>query len=115
MDYIKISGYKSIKDEKIDLKPINIFIGANGSGKSNFISFFEFLTGCITAIYMNMLHSKEVQTSSSTKDKRLQTLSLLKWSLIMGKMAILQLSNSVQTGLFLLMKSLLSKGIAMWI
>lgn len=43
MDYIKIKGYKSIKDAHIDLKPINILIGANGSGKSNFISFFEFL------------------------------------------------------------------------
>ncbi len=38
-----IKGYKSIKEVQIDLKPINIFIGANGSGKSNFISFFEFL------------------------------------------------------------------------
>ena len=52
MDYIKISGYKSIKDEKIDLKPINIFIGANGSGKSNFISFFEFLN----RLYNRNLH-----------------------------------------------------------
>lgn len=43
MDYIKISGYKSIRDEKIELNPINILIGANGSGKSNFISFFTFL------------------------------------------------------------------------
>jgi len=43
MDYIEISGYKSIHQERIDLKPINILIGANGSGKSNFISFFNFL------------------------------------------------------------------------
>lgn len=43
MDYIKITGYKSIKDITLKLKPINILIGANGSGKSNFISFFEFL------------------------------------------------------------------------
>ena len=43
MDYIEISGYKSIKDERIELKPINLLIGANGSGKSNFISFFTFL------------------------------------------------------------------------
>lgn len=43
MDYIEISGYKSIKDERIELNPINILIGANGSGKSNFISFFTFL------------------------------------------------------------------------
>jgi len=43
MDYIEIAGYKSIKNERIQLKPINILIGANGSGKSNFISFFDFL------------------------------------------------------------------------
>jgi predicted ATPase len=43
MDYIEIAGYKSIKSERIDLKPINLLIGANGSGKSNFISFFDFL------------------------------------------------------------------------
>ncbi|MCB8965230.1 MAG: AAA family ATPase [Bacteroidales bacterium] len=43
MDYIEIAGYKSIYSERIDLKPINILIGANGSGKSNFISFFDFL------------------------------------------------------------------------
>ena len=43
MDYIEIKGYKSIFSEKIILKPINLLIGANGSGKSNFISFFDFL------------------------------------------------------------------------
>lgn len=43
MDYIKIEGYKSIHSETIPLAPINILIGANGSGKSNFISFFDFL------------------------------------------------------------------------
>jgi predicted ATPase len=43
MDYIEIRGYKSIKEAKIALHPINILIGANGSGKTNFLSFFEFL------------------------------------------------------------------------
>lgn len=43
MDYIEINGYKSINKVRIDLAPINILIGANGSGKSNFISFFDFL------------------------------------------------------------------------
>jgi predicted ATPase len=43
MDYIEIKGYKSIRHQRIDFKNINILIGANGSGKSNFISFFEFL------------------------------------------------------------------------
>lgn len=43
MQRIQISGYKSIKDLDLALNQINIFIGANGSGKSNFLSFFEFL------------------------------------------------------------------------
>jgi predicted ATPase len=43
MDYIEIKGYKSIKETKVELRPINILIGSNGSGKSNFLSFFEFL------------------------------------------------------------------------
>jgi conserved domain protein len=40
---ISIQGYKSIKKLELDLDQINIFIGANGSGKSNFLSFFTFL------------------------------------------------------------------------
>ena len=38
---IKIEGYKSIKNLDLKLSPINILIGSNGVGKSNFISFFK--------------------------------------------------------------------------
>ena len=38
-----IKGFKSIKELDLELEPINILIGANGSGKSNFISLFTFL------------------------------------------------------------------------
>ena len=40
---IKIDGFKSIKHLDVDLKPINILIGGNGVGKSNFISIFSLL------------------------------------------------------------------------
>lgn len=43
MDNIEIRGYKSIKETKVTFRPINILIGSNGAGKSNFLSFFEFL------------------------------------------------------------------------
>jgi predicted ATPase len=43
MKEIEIKGYKSIKSLKLPLRSINILIGANGSGKSNFLSFFDFL------------------------------------------------------------------------
>src|SRR3972149_8977518 len=40
---IKIENFKSIKDQNIDLKNLNVLIGQNGAGKSNFISLFKFL------------------------------------------------------------------------
>lgn len=40
---IKINGFKSIRTLDLDLKSLNIIIGANGSGKSNFIAFFKFI------------------------------------------------------------------------
>lgn len=43
MDRIEIKEYKSFKNLTLDLSSINILIGSNGSGKSNFLSFFEFL------------------------------------------------------------------------
>lgn len=43
MDSITIKGYKSFKDITVPLKPINILIGSNGAGKSNFLSLFELL------------------------------------------------------------------------
>lgn len=41
LDRIKIEGFRSIKGLELDLAPINLLIGANGAGKSNFISFFK--------------------------------------------------------------------------
>jgi len=40
---IELKGFKSIKDAALDLRPLNVLIGANGSGKSNLISFFGLL------------------------------------------------------------------------
>lgn len=43
IEYIEINGFKSIKRTELELKPINVLIGSNGSGKSNFLSFFKLL------------------------------------------------------------------------
>ncbi len=40
---IQIEGFKSIRKLELDLKTINILIGANGVGKSNFISFLKLI------------------------------------------------------------------------
>lgn len=44
LESITIRGFKSIASiENLSLKPINVLIGSNGSGKSNFIGVFSFL------------------------------------------------------------------------
>lgn len=40
---IEITGYKSIADQYLPIGPINVLIGANGAGKSNFIGVFRLL------------------------------------------------------------------------
>ena len=44
LERVTIAGFKSIRDVSIELRPdINVLIGANGSGKSNFIETFNFV------------------------------------------------------------------------
>ena len=44
LDWITIHGFRSFSRlEKLELRPINVLVGANGSGKSNFIEIFVFL------------------------------------------------------------------------
>src|SRR5437868_10154837 len=40
---LRLAGWKSIKDAEIELRPLNVLIGANGAGKSNLVSFFKVL------------------------------------------------------------------------
>ena len=40
---VLIRNFKSIRELDFEIKDINVLIGANGVGKSNFISFFKFL------------------------------------------------------------------------
>ncbi len=40
LEGIKIHGFKSIRELDLELRPMNVLIGANGSGKSNFLDVF---------------------------------------------------------------------------
>ncbi|MEB0014610.1 MULTISPECIES: AAA family ATPase [Oxalobacteraceae] len=40
---VKIEGFKSIASAELELGDLNVIIGANGSGKSNFIGVFRLL------------------------------------------------------------------------
>jgi predicted ATPase len=41
---------RSIRDLHLELQPLNVLIGRNGNGKSNFLSFFHLLGAGHTAI-----------------------------------------------------------------
>jgi predicted ATPase len=56
---IKIEGYKSIKDLDLQLMPINILIGSNGVGKSNFLSFFKLVNNLYERRLANFVISQE--------------------------------------------------------
>ncbi|HEX9732321.1 MAG TPA: AAA family ATPase [Thermoanaerobaculia bacterium] len=43
LDRIRVAGFKSIRDQELELKRLNVLIGANGAGKSNLIAVFQLL------------------------------------------------------------------------
>ena len=55
LDRITLKGFKSIREMVLDLRPLNVLIGANGAGKSNLVSFFkminEMMGGTVAAVY----------------------------------------------------------------
>ncbi len=69
MERIEIKGYKSIKELDLELRPINILIGANGSGKSNFLSFFDFLKNVYRGSLKEYVALKGIDTFLHKGDK----------------------------------------------
>lgn len=64
IDRLTIKGFKSIQNmERLNLKKLNVLIGANGSGKSNFISYFRM----VSAIIESRLQSWTTNQGSSDR------------------------------------------------
>lgn len=81
---IQISGYKSLgTDEqpiKLELSNLNIIIGANGAGKSNFISFFHMLANMMTGalqIYVGKNGTSESLLQFGSKKTKMISASLV--------------------------------------
>ena len=48
LKHVRVDGFRSLVDFAIDLEPgINVIVGANGTGKTNFVSFLDFLGAMI--------------------------------------------------------------------
>lgn len=72
---IDIEGYKSIKKLSLELSNINILIGANGSGKSNFLSFFEFLKQIYNRNLREFVALRGIDTFLHKGDKMTQSIA----------------------------------------
>lgn len=57
---IQIKNFKSIKEASLTLQPLNLLLGANGAGKSNFVQFFQLV---------NQLYEKRLQTYVASHGK----------------------------------------------
>ncbi len=81
---IKISGYKSLGSDicpvELELGNLNIIIGANGTGKSNFISFFQMLANMMTGalqIYIGKNGSSESLLQFGSKKTKMVSANLV--------------------------------------
>ena len=72
LESISIKGFKSIRDVDVELRDINVLIGANGSGKSNFLEMLSFLQaihfeGAFTHISPELLKQYVVRAGGAEK------------------------------------------------
>jgi predicted ATPase len=51
IESITIEGHTSIESARVDLGPVNVLVGANGSGKSNFIRALELLGRIVDQVF----------------------------------------------------------------
>jgi predicted ATPase len=68
LHFLGLANYKNLQpnDEKVCLKKLNIFVGSNGSGKSNFISCLQFLHNSLTNIGESNSHNNNFEQAIST-------------------------------------------------
>ncbi|MBI2986696.1 MAG: AAA family ATPase [Deltaproteobacteria bacterium] len=53
LEQLKVKNFKSIRDQTLQLGRLNVFIGGNGSGKSNLIGVFHFLNRVVAGDLQN--------------------------------------------------------------
>jgi predicted ATPase len=84
---ISIEGFKSIRATKLDLGRINVLIGANGAGKSNFLAVFHMIS---------FMMAKELQTFVGSRGR---ASSLLHYGPKRTPQIVISLAFGTRTGL----------------
>src|SRR6266851_4661495 len=55
---ISLEGFRSIHSATLDFGPLNVFIGANGAGKSNFIAFLQLLNFALSGALQEYVQTR---------------------------------------------------------
>lgn len=58
LERLRIQRFKSIRDQTLELASLNVFIGGNGSGKSNLIQVFRFLREIVQQNLASYVHQR---------------------------------------------------------
>ena len=70
LDRISISGFKSIRHlQDFPLQKLNIIVGANGAGKSNFVGFFKMLRAMAEEGLANFVTEKRTSSKATSSDQ----------------------------------------------
>ena len=69
IDRIQITGFKSIRSADIMLRPLNVLIGPNGVGKSNFIALFRLLNQLIDRFNIDLIRLELREKGAEIKRK----------------------------------------------
>jgi predicted ATPase len=69
LESIKVKNFKALKDIEINtLSNLNIFVGANGTGKTTLFDVFGFLKDCLIHNVTKAIQSRGATTSWSHED-----------------------------------------------
>lgn len=75
LERIEVAGYTSIRDASVTLGQLNVLVGANGAGKSNFISALELLGRIVDSelnLFVGRYGGASALLNSSTSTARIQ-------------------------------------------
>ena len=75
MDFLQtivLRGFKSIRDVTLELRPLNILVGANGAGKSNLVLFFKMLSEMMGERFQQFIGTSGRASRCCTSVRRLR-------------------------------------------
>jgi len=66
IERLDVGGFTSIVEASVELRPLNVLVGANGAGKSNLIRALELLGGSSTRTCASTWRAAVARPPSST-------------------------------------------------